>query len=124
MKVAVLIACGTLLSGCDTLPLAKGEAAWQLLHAVDTAQTIHIARAPECFYENAPLTRAIIGKHPSEAEVAAIMVGYSMLHQYVSRRLEGNWLRAFQVVSIANTARNVANNHRIGLRPFGAGCGE
>jgi hypothetical protein len=100
----------------------ESEAVWQLLHAVDAAQTIHIARAPECFYEKAPLTRAIVGKHPGEAEVAAIMVGYSLLHQYLTDRLEGRWLRTYQVVSFINTARNVANNHRIGLRPFGSGC--
>lgn len=102
----------------------ESEWAWQVLHAVDTAQSIHIARAPECFYENAPLTRTIVGKHPSEAEVAAIMVGYSLLHTYLTDRLEGRWLRTYQVVSFINSARNVANNHRIGLRPFGSGCGE
>lgn len=122
MKVAASIVCGTLLSGCAGMSPRATEAAWQALHAVDAAQSIHIAREPECFHENAPLTRAIIGKHPSEAEVAAVMVGYSFLHAYLTDRLEGRWLRTYQFVSFAATARNVVRNHQIGLRPFGSGC--
>lgn len=110
------------LSGCALTP----EQTWQAIHLIDTGQTLHIARAPECYYENAPLTRAIIGKHPNEAEVAAIMITYSLLHDYISDRLRERenlaWLRAFQVVTILNSGRNVIHNHQIGLRPFGSGC--
>lgn len=124
MKAAVSIACGALLSGCQSVPPAYGEAAWQALHAVDTAQTLHVARSPECYYERAPLTRALVGAHPSEAEVAAVMLGYALLHRYLTEHLEGRWLRVYQATSFISTARNVVRNHNIGLRPLGAGCGD
>lgn len=86
VKRAVAVTCAAMLAGCQSMP--THEIAWQSLHAVDTYQTMNIARNPDCFREADPLTRAIVGEHPSTGEVAAVMVAYSLGHWYVSRYLD------------------------------------
>lgn len=115
---ALLVA---VLSGCAATP----EKTWQTLHAIDLGQTLHIARAPACYHEGNEATAAVIGEHPSEEGVVAIMVTYAVLHYYIGKRLEAledkRWLKAFQYLTILQSARTVVGNHQLGLRPFGSG---
>lgn len=122
----LLLALASSMAGCATLDERGAlELTWQSLHAIDTAQTIHIARAPSCFYEKNWLTSTIVGRHPDEADVAAVMLGYSMLHYFISQKLgeleDPRPLRVFQAVTLLQSGYNVVHNHSIGLRPFGSG---
>ena len=120
------------MTGCAGMP--RAEYGWQALHAVDTYQTMSIAENPECWRENDPLTKRLIGEHPSTAEVAAVMLAYSVGHAYVSKWLEeetdeafatdsssrGAWYiarGAWHVVGIATKLAVVVNNDQIGLGP-------
>lgn len=115
--------------------MGPAEIGWQSLHAVDTYQTMQIARNPQCFEEADPLTRALIGEHPSEAQVAAVMVAYSIGHFYVSRWLDdrtedafernsgarGGWYVARAVWTVGGLLAKgavVAHNNSIGLGPI------
>lgn len=115
------------LSGCSSL--STYERSWQTMNALDWSQTMHIAREPTCYREVG--SAELIGEHPSEGEVAALAAAYSLGHLWINRELEAraernavwHWTwRFFQASSFLITSRNVANNHRIGLRPFGSGC--
>ena len=118
---ALALVAAALLGGCAGAPI-RYEAAWQALHLVDLGQTVHIARTPSCYYEAMPVTRDLIGRHPSSGEAVLLMLAYSGLHWYLDERLEGPWRTGFRVATMAITVRNVVHNAGIGLRPFGAGC--
>jgi hypothetical protein len=118
MKALTLIAAG-LVSGCTALESRETQA-WLALHAVDTIQTFDAAREPNCYEEGDSLTRSLIGRHPSDAEVAAWSVGMAGLHLGVTELLLRNdhpkLARAWQYVRIGITVDAVARNHSIGIR--------
>jgi hypothetical protein len=136
------------LSGCSMLMpiehqdrknihVSKAEAVWQAMHVIDMGQTLHIAKEPTCYREANPLTVSLIGEHPSEKEVIAVGILYAALYRWGSEFLErkdtlnenGNhhtpWViakYAFHTVGILTKGYTIANNHSIGLKPFGSGC--
>ena len=126
-KPTIAVACALALSGCASM--GPAEITWQSLHAIDTHQTLEIARNPDCFREADPLTRALVGSHPSEAEAAAVMVAYSLGHYAVSRWLDvradaapygSRWKDAralWHVVGIVTKGAVVLHNNSIGLGP-------
>lgn len=138
LAILLMAACCT---GCATLESSstKAEAVWQGLNALDTAQTVNIARRPDCFSEVDPLTSTLIGKKPDTAEVLAVGLAYAWAHDRVSgwldRKVEsavvndrnvGGWYVGrflWHAVGLVGKAHTVNNNHRIGMRPFGAECG-
>lgn len=102
------------LAGCVSLPPV--ELAWQALHAVDTVQTLKIARNPDRYWE--AQSASIIGSHPSERSVLAFMVGSAIVHAQCARWLNGRHPRLFTVfeaASLGMAGRNVYVNARIGL---------
>ena len=120
------------LCGCATTR-GNAELTWQAMNVVDLGQTLHIANGVDCYHERNPLTRTLIGRHPSEGAVIGVMVGYSALHFGVSKFLEHQtkttgrqfWKvmeGAWHVVSLTTKANTVKDNHDIGLTPFGRGC--
>lgn len=148
---AVLLVAILMASGCASLGPERNltpqqqerenfmlaEAAWQGLNVIDTAQTVHLAREPACYREVNPMTKAVIGEHPSEAKAVAIGVIYGWGHKRISDWLERKdhvnefgehdspWVIAkvsWHAIGLVTKAVTVANNHRIGLRPFGGGC--
>lgn len=124
MKRTILLT-AILAAGCSSM--SPAERTWQSLHLVDTLQTVQLARHSECYREANPLTRAIIGRHPSGAEVVAWGIAFGIAHNAVSRRLEERgprWaLRAWNWTRITAKGATVASNARAGLGPFGAeGC--
>jgi hypothetical protein len=102
------------LTGCSTMP---AETAWQILHAIDTAQTVGIAQQPDRYYER--FSSGVIGKHPSEESVIAYMGACAVSH-YVFAKWSYDRHRtiykAFEAVTIGVTGTNVSINYRIGLR--------
>ncbi len=116
-----------LTTGCTTTQSNMLERAWQTSNLVDMGQTLHIARSPECYYEKNPVTKNIIGRHPSEGEAIAVMLAYAWVHRTVTDQLrERNapkWvLGMWQVGTLIHSVHTVIENDRIGLEPFGAGC--
>lgn len=123
MKAAAL-ALVVAAAGCAGVP--RDEVAWQLLHAVDVAQTAQIAES-RCYRESDPLTSQLIGEHPELGGVLVWGVGLAVLHAGVTSLLERveapSWARvAWQSVTIANSAYAVKNNGEQGIHPWGSGC--
>jgi hypothetical protein len=130
-------------TGCATTETSstRAEAVWQGLNVLDTAQTLNIAKRPDCFREVDPLTSRLIGSKPDTAEVLAVGLAYAWAHDRVSGWLDrkttaavidgrdsrGAWYVArigWHAVGLVTKAHTVANNHSIGMRPFGAGCSQ
>lgn len=129
------------LSGCSSLSgKPEGfEYAYHALNVVDMGQTIHIAREPDCYYEKGFPTKEIIGRHPDQEEVYALMAAYSVGFHYMNRWLDNKasesymkqdghynkWKFArgvFNATSFYYKADAVVSNHDKGLRPWGNGC--
>ena len=124
------------LAGCSSFtPMSTPAKFWQAGHVVDTYQTLRIAENPECWREADPMTKALIGEHPSSGEVGLVMVAYSLGHAFISRWLDkhteeamanetenrGAWYVgrvAWYVGTIASKYIVVANNNSIGLGPI------
>jgi hypothetical protein len=113
------------LAGCSDLPISRTEQVYQVVNAVDWAQTVNIARRPDCYKESGWPTEFLIGAHPRVASVAVFGVAQAVAHAVVSTWLEHEgWtktLAVWQVLTIGNETYNVVNNARIGERPFGDG---
>jgi hypothetical protein len=136
IRAAALVMLATsCLVGCATLqPIAREhglvltEGSWQVLHAVDFAQTITIARQPARYQEEGVPTRWLIGEHPSEGAVVACWAGLALAHLAVTRYLADRtdrgrpwrWaLYAWEALTLTDSAFGVAQNASIGLQPFG-----
>ncbi len=127
-----VLAAALLLSGCaEFTTTQKAEGAWQVLNGIDMAQTDHLSRAGSCFNEQDPLSRALVGEHPTRAEAAALGLMYAAGHNLVSRWLDRkveadsgdgwrNFRTAWHVVGIGYKTAIVARNHEIGLRVGGS----
>lgn len=133
------------LSGCAIFPTDTGsraaETTWQVLDAIDTAQTAQMVRHPACFHEADPIARAIYGGgNPSSGKVVALNLLLMPLHARVSRWFDdraaqayaddsdsvGLWYTgrfAWHALSLAWTGSSVARNYmNLGVTPFGARC--
>ena len=121
-----------LAAGCAELPRDpywKAEAAWQTGHVVDVLQTINGPARDECFFEDDPVTKKLIGKHPNTGEVVAWGVATGVLHYGVSKGLEHlnapNWVKiGWQGISLTTKAYTVVNNHNEGIRPWGGNVSD
>ena len=139
MRVAALI--GVLLtSGCigcatfrDLPPETRAqEMTWQSLHAIDAAQTLSVARDPDCYEE--AVVDPLIGRHPPQGLVLAWAAGASLLHfaitNYLTEYASTTGVRIWQGISIGSSAYFVSHNYSNGLRVFGhneppvGACGE
>jgi hypothetical protein len=113
--------------GCAEIPRDPywaAEGAFQTLHAIDVLQTINGPVNDPCFQEGGFLTQNIIGEKPDTGEVLAWGVAIGAGHYAVSKLLDHYdakpWMKAtWQSVSIGHKGYVVANNHRIGVRPWG-----
>lgn len=114
-----------MLQGCASI--GAPEVAYQSIHAIDSLQTIQIARSPSCFYETGTVTQDVIGRHPSVGGVIAWEVAVSAAHYYVTHLLERNeaprWVvYGWQSLSIGHAARQVRTNDDQGIGAFSGGC--
>lgn len=163
MRASLLIAAVGLLAGCSVLPTNRAsgiaEGAWQAMNVIDTGQTMHIAKSRRtdaqmaawaardftaeryCYEEANFLTRAVIGKHPSSGEAAAMGLAWAWGHARVTSWLDDRTERAFDRespsrgawyvgriawhgVSLVTKAWQINRNNNIGLKPFASGCKE
>lgn len=128
VTIVLAILVGYLLAGCSTVrEMSPQEKLWQALHAVDSAQTLQIARHPDCYREIGWGTQELIGEHPSEVNVVAWAIGSAAAHAWVSSWLEDHhapkWAQwTWHTLTIARSADYVKNNFEQGLSPTGAHC--
>lgn len=127
--------------GCASLQFTTdgartAELSWLAMHAVDTAQTVTIARSPQCLWEGNPLAVAVYGsKHPSVARVVATNTAMAGLHwaagawldKHAEQAMQDGAARAplwylgrgaFYALSFAGTGRAVLGNVQLGVRPL------
>ncbi len=138
MKYLAVLAC-LVLTGCATGFATTGarnaEFSWLALHAIDTAQTMTIARSPSCFYEANPLASAVYGtKHPSVKRVVITNTATGLLHwqagAWLDRRTEYAFKHetgsegalyvarlSYYALSIMGTGTAVLGNVRLGIKP-------
>jgi hypothetical protein len=136
IRAALILAAVFALSGCEVLNASfendrtrKAEAVWLGMHAIDTAQTVTIARSPGCLREANPLASAIYGSdHPSTQRVLATNLALGWAHAkfgaWLDERTEralldpksesvGGWYvarGAYYVVSFLGTGIAIGNN--------------
>jgi hypothetical protein len=106
--------------------LQPAEIAYQSLHVIDTLQTIQIARST-CYWENAPGTQQLIGKHPGTAGAIAWGIATALSHYGITRWMEASdapgWAKVlWQAVTIGRTSYYVKNNYEQGIGLTGSGC--
>jgi hypothetical protein len=124
MRVVILIGV-LLISGCATVgdlpPETRAqEMAWQSLHAIDAAQTLSVARDPDCYEE--AVVDPLIGRHPPQGLVLAWAAGASLLHfaitNYLTEYASPTVVRIWQGISIGSSAYFVSHNYSNGVRVF------
>ena len=141
--VAAAILAATQLTGCAIqIPIGNGhayqnrqiataETVWQGLHAIDTAQTVTIARSPDCLSETG-LNQYFYGtQHPTESRVlatnAALSLGHYYLGGFLDRKAEDAsnpdslWpvlRRSFYISSFITTGLAVYGNSYQSVKPF------
>lgn len=82
-----LSAC-TLVAPYENTGVRNGEHVWLGLHALDTAQTVTIARSPGCLREANPLAATVYGSdHPSAQRVLLTNVALGYAHYRI-----GGWI--------------------------------
>ncbi len=109
--------------------------AFDALNAVDIQQSMHASRRPDCYAEANPLTRALIGAHPTPAESAAVLLAGGFANYYLSAFLDSRdvpdadgriswpWRIArygFLAFSIGSKANTVYSNAQ--ATPLAPGC--
>lgn len=83
-----------------------------VLLVADWAQTRHIARNPDRFFEKNP----ILGEHPSVGRVNTYFATTLVLNYIVTDALPPKWRTAYQAGLIGVELYVVGNNKRIGIR--------
>lgn len=139
LKVAVIfigLAIMAALGGCAALPMPfqpvaqdnsnKAEGAWLVLDAVDTLQTVQIAKHHNCFRESDPLAAWIYGsKYPNAGRVVLTNIVLATAHTMVTSWLDDKvatgsigWYRArvaWHTGSLLYSGVAVAHNMQQGL---------
>lgn len=119
----------------------SAELSWLALDAIDTMQTVQIARHPKCYRETDKVASRMYGSdHPDVGKVVAINLALAFGHTVVTSWLDdkvaehemkndgsvGSWYVGrivWHAVGILGTGAAVAGNFGIGLTPMGAhGC--
>lgn len=154
---AILVVLALLVAGgCAALPMPfqphtqddsnYAEGAFLVLAAVDTLQTVQIAKHPKCYYEADPLARALYGtRHPSVGKVIGINLVMITAHTMVASWLDdkvatenarydaedkygvGPWYGArfvFHAVSLLAEGSATLNNYNRGIHLTSTGCPE
>lgn len=144
VALVLLFAC----MGCTTTPgvfprehgSRVAEKVWLALDAVDTMQTVQIARNPRCFREADPLAARMYGTDtPKPRTVLVTNIVLALVHSSVSRWFDDGYARAearqddsagpwavgriaWHTVSILSTGSAVAHNFSLGIGPTSARC--
>jgi hypothetical protein len=96
------------------------EGAFQVVSAVDTVQSLAIARNPDRLQESAWPTAAVLTTHPSRLNTVLWGAGRGAAHAFITDRLEAvdandAVKRLWQGVTIGFEYQTVQNNRSIGI---------
>ncbi len=108
-----------LCSGCATDWTTRDtqyEIAFQVANATDAYTTARI-RHTAGVHEANPLTAALIGRQPTESDVAWLFITYGISHYLIAKSLPEKWRRYFQVGSLAAETYVLIDNCRRDLCP-------
>lgn len=113
-----------MLGGCASFnDIPKEELLWQGLHIIDTAQTINGPASDPCYTEVNPLTKKVIGHHPSKEGTYTTMIAFAGLHYLISDWLKDNgpkWAYVgWQSVTLGATLATLHRNDRKGVKLYG-----
>lgn len=117
MFLLLLVLLPVLAAGCAGWSRADygRQAAYTAVWAVDTAQTLKIARSDGRYYEANPVAAAVIGRHPSSDAVlaggAALYVGTTAFFAV----LPPEYRKWAQYVAITAHGGAVVNNLAVGI---------
>ena len=129
-KAALLLGALANLTACMSTTAMYSEAAYDTLTIVDMGQTVTIARNPQITTEVGPLTRNVIGSHPSTKAVYEYMASSALFHGAVTFLLDradpgsGPWHTAslmWQGSTLGFETAIVASNFAIGIDPWEGG---
>jgi len=152
---------GTALAGCVSTGNDRGvfefastaarnaQVALTGLIALDTAQTVTIARSPECLFEADPIAAAVFGSRRPSPQTVLItntlyIAGHALLGAYLDRKANApvdlsisadedlarhtRWRvlqRVYQLATLIGHGAAVINNEAKGIRPFSRfDCGD
>jgi hypothetical protein len=108
-----------MLSACATWPTEYRveESTWIALHTADALQTAQIEHTPGVYESESAW---ILGREPSHKSVALYFAAAAAGHLAITDYLiEHHWppwtVRMFEAVTIADSARCVVGNARIGI---------
>lgn len=117
---------------------AHAEGAWLVLDAVDTLQTIQLAKHPACYRETDVAAVWLYGSdHPAPARVAltnlVLAIGHTMVTAWLDDRVDANantdaygpWVVTrfvWHAISLGASGGAVINNYSKGLTPTSARC--
>ena len=87
------------------------QATYLTLHTMDWAQTLHMSRNPDKFYEN----NGLLGLHPSEGRVNSYFAVTALGHTAVSYILPKPWRTVWQGFWITTEYAYVQHNRKIGV---------
>ena len=110
MRIAFIM---VFLTSCST---------FQVLNAVDTAQTYQVVESP-CHHESNGFTRKVISENPSKTQVFLYMAATAYLHKLVLDRLSGWKRQVFLFISVSSKAQNVIQNQNRGIYMDSYVCG-
>ncbi len=117
MRFALLLL--LLLAGCATDWTHKDtryEIAFQAIHVADAYATARI-RHTAGVHEANTLTAALIGRQPTENDVALLFITYGISHYLIAKSLPEKWRRYYQVGSLAAGTYVLIENCRRDLCP-------
>ena len=80
--------------------------------AADMAQTLHISKNPNKYYEINPL----LGKHPSQDKVIGYFVGGMIAHTAIAMALPTDYRRIWQCVWIGVESLAIYHNYSVGVK--------
>ncbi len=118
----MLAALGVLLTGCVQFDNTwrtenrRLETAYQIVHAVDFAQTLQIENRPELRESN-----WLLGDHPTKGKIfVGYMVtayGHTLITDQLDKRNAPVWVcRTWQALTILDAANAVRGNYQLGLK--------
>lgn len=119
---AALIVAISMQFGCANM--STQEKAWQVLHAIDIAQTIDGPARDLCFREDTFPTEQLIGKKPSTEAVLVWGLATSVGHYYLDQWLQHtervpDWVKnTFRTLDIGVKGMTISSNHERGIRLF------
>ncbi len=98
--------------GCTmTKPELAKEISWQVLHVIDTGQTISASNQPEKYEELNPL----LGNHPSKKKIYSWAIINALLHAAISKNLSKENRKVWQNITLGFKIGVTTNNASIGV---------